>query len=358
MNSNENWGTPPWTVDFTAALAALAGETGIAIVGGGLTGVSAAYHVRRARPDLPVIVLEAETVGGGASGRNGGNALEDTSAGPMRGFENCLGSLAELVAAEKIECGLELHGCWEISHQRAAIDSPINWTDDGVSLRAYSVVPGGVLDPGKLVAGLARAAVNAGATLHEHCRVEAIDFAPRLCLHTTLGDVRAQRVVLATNAYSFELSELGKEGVPVLAVALATAPLSDEAIVALGLGSRLPFYTEDLPYLWGRVTTDNVLVLGSGLLPFEAEATIRGTAARLLFHGLERRVRGFHKTLADVEFTHHWAGPICITHDHRPVLRAHSCSPNVLVAGGYSGHGLAQSVRMGKLVAKRLGTAR
>ncbi len=348
------WGRPPWQVDVVVPPARLPAETAAVIVGAGLTGLSAAYHLRRARPAWPVAVLEAAGVGEGASGRSGGTVLEDTAAGPLRGFEGCLDSAAELLAREKIDCGLLLNGCWELSHRRGAADSPIEWKDDGVSLRVCQVVPGGVVDPGRMVAGLARAALNAGATIHERCAVEALDFGPPLRLRTTAGLLAAGRVLLATNAYSFDLSEFQPAALAMLAVAVATAPLEPAAIKQLGLQARLPFYTEDLPYLWGRLSEQNALVLGSGLLPFERGASLESPAAQQLFSRLERRIRGFHAALSGVRFTHRWAGPVCITHDHRPILRAHSRSSRVLVAGGYSGHGLAQALRMGRLAAERL----
>ncbi len=362
MQDTRKWGRPPWRTELECPAAPLPAETGVAIVGAGLTGLSAAYHLRRARPDRPVTVLEAATVGDGASGRSGGLMLEDTAAGPLSGFEHCLDAAAELVARERIECGLVLNGCWEISHRRSAADSPVRWDDGGVPLRVFQVVPGGVVDPARLVAGLARAALGAGASIHERCSVVDLDCGPPLRLDTSAGPLTAGHVVLATDAFSLALSEMRSMAEAMLAVAVATEPLEETAIRQLGLRSRLPFYTEDLPYLWGRLTSENALVLGSGLLHPEAgdiaKVSLDSTAARRLFSGLERRIRRLHPALSAIRFTHRWAGPISITRDHRPILREHSRSPRVLVTGGYSGHGLAQAIRMGRLAAERIAASR
>ncbi len=310
----------------------------VAVVGAGLTGLSAARHL--AARGLRVAVLEATRVGDGASGRSGGIALEDTAAGPLPAFENCLGEL------QGFDCELDLRGCWEISHSPELSAQPLDWNDQGFPLRVSGLVPGGTVHPGKLLAAVAKAAVEASATVHENARVTRVEFTdpPRLLLHDRV--LVAERVVLATNACALELAALESEAVAMLAVATATAPIEEELLAALGLAERRPFYTADLPYLWGRLTADNRLVVGSGLVEMDD-----AESARPKFRALEQRVHSLHPALANVEVTHHWLGPICIPGDFKPVLRAHPRSEKVIFGGGYTGHGIAQSLRMGRLLA-------
>lgn len=112
------WGQPPWEVPLTVPKAPPPEQAGVVIVGAGLTGLSAARHL--AGRNRRVAVLEATRVGDGASGRSGGIALEDTAAGPLAGFENCLKEL------ERFDCELDLRGCWEISHDSDAPPKPLD----------------------------------------------------------------------------------------------------------------------------------------------------------------------------------------------------------------------------------------
>jgi glycine/D-amino acid oxidase-like deaminating enzyme len=124
----------------------------------------------------------------------------------------------------------------------------------------------------------------------------------------------------------------------------------------MGWGTRTPFYTLDLPYLWGRVTAEGRLVIGAGLIGHNdvENARVDFPEARSLFEGLERRIRGLHPALHQVRITHRWMGPICFTSNHKPIIASLDNDHRVLVATGYSGHGVALSARVGKLLAEVL----
>src|SRR5213078_2403468 len=109
----------------------------------------------------------------------------------------------------------------------------------------------------------------------EHAEVRSLDFSNPLRLrvrHELRGriqkkEIRAEQVLLAANAISLELSGLRAAAVPKLTFALATAPLSVAQLKAIGLGSRRPFYTVDLSYLWGCLLESNGVIFGAGLVP-------------------------------------------------------------------------------------------
>jgi len=267
--------------------------------------------------------------------------------------------------------------------------SPIEWNDSG-KLRAVAKVPGGAVNPGKVVAGLARAAERAGVQIAENAPVEKLAFEGKIGLHLAPANrkgakhvIWAERVLLATNAGSLQLSDRlfdgGKPAEPKLTFAIATAPVSKHQMAAMGLGSGRPFYTVDLPYLWGRQLPDGRLVFGSGLLPGFAESIrkaphhadgakvsaekiwkglekidVRKGEARQRLESLERRIRRLHPVLEKIRVTHRWGGPILITKKFLPVFRKHPRSARVIVAGGYSGHGVALSVYLGKWAAEHL----
>src|SRR5215831_6877091 len=169
----ERWGRPPWRVDAVPPAMPLAARCDVAVVGGGFTGLSAAYHL--ARRGLRVVLLEASRLGAGASGRTGGIVLEGTAVGPLERVEHCLDALAAVVARERIDCDLRLRGCWELAHRAEPGVRRRLWRDGDAWLCVVDTVLGGTVDPGALVAGLGRAARAAGASLHEDTAVMAIE---------------------------------------------------------------------------------------------------------------------------------------------------------------------------------------
>jgi glycine/D-amino acid oxidase-like deaminating enzyme len=376
------WGARPWIVDFRPAPRALPDHVDFAIVGGGFSGLSAAAWLRRFAPRKSVLVLESASLGDGASGRTGGMALADTAAGNLTGLGDVLAGYKKILGALRIDSRLTLPGVWELSRAAPPMkNSPISWSDSG-ELKAVRRVPGGTVDPGKVLAGLARAAENAGAQIVEHAEVHALDFSNPVRLrvrHKIRGRIlrkviRAQQVLLATNAFSLELSAL-RAAKPKLTFALATAPLSAAQLKAVGLSSRRPFYTVDFPYLWGRLLESNGVIFGAGLVPAPIGPPFSAPASgRLIKHGghnlrrydvrkaeaaarlrwLETRVRHLHPALASVRITHRWGGPILFTEKMLPIFRRHPRSKHVIVLAGFNGHGVALSVYLGHWAAQAL----
>src|SRR5215471_16953451 len=104
------WGTPPWTIDFRPAVRPLPDQVDFAIVGGGFTGLTAATWLRRLAPKKSVLVLEANSLGEGASGRTGGLALADTAAGHLPGLGDVLAGYRKILQTLQIDSGLKLSG--------------------------------------------------------------------------------------------------------------------------------------------------------------------------------------------------------------------------------------------------------
>jgi glycine/D-amino acid oxidase-like deaminating enzyme len=278
-------------------------------------------------------------------------ALAETAAGDLAGLGDVLAGISAVLGRLDVDCALSLPGAWELGRAGGIPGSPISWADSG-SLRVVQEVPGGDVDPGMLVSGLARSADRLGALVLENTGVENISFEEPLLLEVSGKQVRAEHVLVATNALSLELNGLIGRAVPAFTLAVATAPLSPAQLHELGLAARKPFYTVDLPYLWGRLTTHDGAVFGSGLVyvddwrEFAALDIGAGEPAKLIAR-LERRVRRLHPALRSVEFTHRWGGPILIGDEWVPVFHRHPRSARVLVLGAYSGHGVALSVYLG-----------
>lgn len=353
--SHPRWGNPPWSLDFQPAQASIPTEVDFAIVGGGFSGLSAAAWVRKLEPAKTVALFESGWIGAGSSGHTGGMVLAETAAGDLPGLGDVLAGFSSILKELAVDCDLALPGVYEIGRNGGLHNSPISWSDSGL-LRAVKKVPGGMINPGKMLSGLARAAERCGAQIFENVPVEEIEFDDPVCLRFPGGQLRAHQVLMATNAMSLEASGLANHGQSKFTLALATEPLDAVQLESLGLASEMPFYTVDFPYLWGRILRTEGVVFGSGLVHLSdwRELAIvdveKGEAAKLMAK-LETRVRGLHPVLQNVRITNRWGGPILIADEWRPVFAQHPHSPHTIVLGAFSGHGVAQSVYLGRWAA-------
>jgi len=361
------WGQPPWQIDFSPAHEPLPTSVDFAILGGGFTGLAAAAWLRRHAPEKSVAVFEAKRIGAAASGRTGGMVLAESAAGDLPGLGDVLAGLTRILGDLGRACGislgtsceLALPGAWEIARKGGLAKSPISWNDSG-TLRVVNEVPGGTVNPGKLVEGLARCAQQLGAVILEQARVERVNWGRADAeLEFTGGKVRSGKILFATNALSLDLSGLNDRTHPKLTLAASTAPLSEDQLEAIGLSQRKPFYTVDFPYLWGRVCRDNSIVWGAGLVGAEDSGSVEqidiaAEESSRMFASLERRIRHLQPGLEQLNFTHRWGGPILFRDGWEPVFDRHPASPNGIVLGAFAGHGVALSVYLGTWAAEIL----
>jgi glycine/D-amino acid oxidase-like deaminating enzyme len=354
---SKNWGNRPWILNFHAKSRPLPERVDFAVIGGGFTGLAAAAWLKRLAPEKSVALLEGETFGSGASGHTGGLALAESAAGNLLGLGDVLSGYQKILGELQVDGDLRLPGVYELGRTAPLKSAPIHWSDSG-ELRAVNEVAGGTIDPGKVVTGLAAAAERAGVLLFEHADVERCEFQSPLVLHMSLGILRARQGLFATNAYSLELTGWKQRAESCFTIAVATEPLTDSALEEVGLGEGKPFYTVDLPYLWGRLL-GNQVIFGSGLVHFADWRDMHllnietGDAAGA-FARLESRIRNLHPRLHGVNFAHRWGGPIAISEGWVPIFEPHPQCANAIVLGGFSGHGVAQSVYLGAWAAEAL----
>jgi gamma-glutamylputrescine oxidase len=364
--------------------AALAGSAScdVGVVGGGIAGISAALHL--AQRGLRVMVLEAERVGWGASGRSGAQALFGVAAGQdklnrligpadaRRVWDMSVEALAllrELIAAHAIDCDF-VPGQMHVAIKPRQWDELRHWHDELQRDFGYSSVSlvdaaqtralvdtdryiGGMhdtnsahLQPLAYLRGLAAAAERAGCIIHENTRV--LGHARRdgqLVLRTAQGGIRCNHVVYAGNAWlGATAPALARRIMPVGTYIVATEPLGESTARAL-----LPQNTAVTDINWVldyfRRSADHRLLFGgrvsySGLDPFN---TAHATRARML---------KVFPQLANARIEHAWGGYVDITLNRAPDFGR--LEPDVYYLQGFSGHGIALTGLAGKLVAEAI----
>lgn len=347
--SLEALGVPPWSPPPRAVASTLPASAEIAIVGAGVTGLSASLALAARKVD---VVMLDRSVGSGATTRSGGIVLGDTLAGPAPGFDGCEQALADWIKRRNIDCDFEWTGCLELARDSRLPDRPIDWNDSG-PVQVVAEVPGGVLNPAKLLHGLYVSAMHAGVRIVDGATVRRIESgAGGPILSTSRGQLGARHVVMAVDALSWrQIADPWAERH--VTVVLQTEALDDERLAAIGLGARKPFYTRTLPLLWGRPMPDRSFLFGRELLPFPWSPSARelGELVALAGDRLIGRVRQLHPRLREVTVRRVWAGPIARTDPGVPTLIRDAEIPGVWWAGGFGGHGLAQAFRLGVMAA-------
>ena len=364
-------------------------DADLCIVGAGFTGLWAALHAKADDPARDVVVLEAETAGFGASGRNGGFALASLTHGIANGMtrfgdempvlermalENFEEMKADL-ARHGIECDFEENGDLGVAlepHQEDWLEEEAELMRrfghdvevlDGPATRAQVDSPtyrGGLwdrtgaatLDPGKLAAGLRAAAARAGVRVYEHTAATALEpGAAAITIITPQGRVRARRVLLATSAFPPLLRSIRRYIAPVYDYALVTEPLGRERWASIGWEQRQGLGDMGNQFHYYRRTADDRILFGG----YDAVYRFGGPVApRLDDHDAAFAMLAQHffttfPQLRGLRFTHRWGGAID-TCSRFSVFFGTAHAGRVAYAVGYTGLGVV-AARFGARVA-------
>ncbi|MBN9034901.1 MAG: FAD-binding oxidoreductase [Rhizobiales bacterium] len=352
----------------------------VAIVGGGYTGLSAAYHLARA--GLDVVLIEQHRFGDGASGRNGGQLgtgqrawAEELEAELGLERAKALFDLAEEAKAHLIDFaqanGIDIDyqaGQLSAAHKPRYVDAYRRHADIMAERFGYRHLTfldrrelaaaigseryfGGVRDAGtghihplKLLVGTARAAASAGARIHEGTAATSIARqAGRIVVTTPRGAITADRALVAVNAYGRDLEPVSAAHVmPIGSFIGATVPLPAGTPVLPG-GEAVDDSRFVVRYF--RKSRDNRLLFGGREVYSASDpAGIR--------EQMRRQIAEVYPALAQIELTHAWGGSVGITMPRKPFVR--EVMPGVTSAGGWSGHGVMLSNFTGKLYAETI----
>jgi glycine/D-amino acid oxidase-like deaminating enzyme len=356
----------------------------VAIIGGGFTGVSTAYHLSRRFPERGVVLLEARRLANGASGRNGGmmlNGVTDAddpetiirehalTRAAMDGIEGVIrehGLRVRCRRAGTLRIATTARGAEEAhaAVERLGGRLPLRFLagralDDTLRIRGAH---GAVLDPTEgmlngvdLIRGMRRVLAQQGVRIHEDTRVTAVREGATIELVTPRGTVRAKAIVLATNGYTPRLGYFRHGILPVISHVIATAPLDEALLAATGLGG-LAGFSDDRPRLaYATLDPERRLIFGGGATAAYGYRFANATAfaARLddaPARALRRELHARFPALAGVPIAHRWSGPLGLTRTRRCAMGVRGAHRNVYYALGYSGHGVVLANLAGRVL--------
>lgn len=360
----------------------------VAVIGAGYTGLSTAYHLMAAEPSLRVVILEDETVGFGASGRNAGfvMTLFGASVGMMKSLHGgvrmreaheymvaSIAALEAMLAEHGLDCDYERSGFLKVAtspRYAARIRDEIalfeqlgiegyKWLDaDELAgrVRSPTYLGGclesvcGLINPRKWVDALARLATAQGAQLYEKTRVNEVRRERgKFQLTTGSGSVTADKVVFATNGYTHLIPGMLSKQMPAFAFIVVSEPLSPEQRNAIGWLGREGIEDGRNFMHFYRLTPDNRILMGGGpgFVPFGG--SMDHDCSPAAWDHLERFIGATFPALRDIRIAYRWGGGFSVTANSTPQIGTMHDGAAVYSIG-CTGHGVAMTHMNGRII--------
>ncbi len=371
-------GPPPPRAALQAPL-----EADVAIVGAGYTGLWTAYYLKRAQPSLEVVLLEAETAGFGASGRNGGWVSGFFQGTPgryggarsyaelQRAMFATVDEIGGVLAQHGIEADFVKHGQLTVAVGRAQLarlrehvgagrrlglsESDLRELSGGELAQRVRVrgALGGAftphvarVHPAKLVRGLAGAVEQLGARIYEHTPVSEI--VPRAAI-TPAGPVRARWIVRATEGYTARLPGLRRLLLPMNSSMIVSEPLTEGAWEQIGWRGSEPLDDAANVYVYLQRTADGRIAIGGRGVPYRFGSSPggRGHTPAKTAAGLHAQLLAMFPAAAGAQVEHAWAGVLGVPRDWGVSVDADAAT-GLAWGGGYTGLGVAASNLVGR----------
>lgn len=364
-------------------------DVDVAIVGGGFTGLWTAYYLLEHQPTLRVAVLEAEVVGFGASGRNGGwcSGLlpmglaemehRHSREGAVRlqtAMHETVDEIARVVSTERIDCHWAKGGTVSVARNqpqmarfRAQVEQLRSYGFGDADYRvldaaeaterlAATHVVGGMftphcaaIHPARLARGLADVVERKGAAIFEHSPV--VEITPHRA-RTHLATVKADVVVRATEAFTSQVQGHRRDVVPIYSLMVATEPLPSSFWQEVGLRERETFNDGRRMIIYGQRTADDRIAFGGRGAPYHFGSRMRPEFDRDdgVHASLRETLRELFPSIGNVAVTHRWGGAVAAARDWWCRVRFDP-GTGLATAGAYVGDGVSTTNLAGRTLA-------
>ncbi len=370
----------------------------VAIIGGGYTGLSTGYHLKKYDSGVEVVLLEAEICGYGASGRNGGfnmtlfgltPSITKLRFGVERGkearkfMEESVDYLADFITSNNIDCDYEASGYLLVATNEAQVkrlehelevakemdfEGVEVWDRDKLSqefntdrfLLGWFERRCGILHPAKWARSLKEIAERSGVKIFEYSPVTEVsrkkfpEDGYKFVIRTPRGTLRAKKLVFATNAYSVLFPELYRYQTPAFTRIVMTQPLTDEQMESIGWRNRAGIEDSRDFIHYYRLTKDNRIVLGGRDVGVTYGRDMERDRDEKNFEELKKYLFWVFPQLKGIRFTHEWGGPVSITLDMAPAIGFLGRDRDAIFAVGYIGHGVSATFNTGRTMAELL----
>ncbi|MDQ6767650.1 MAG: FAD-binding oxidoreductase [Candidatus Eremiobacteraeota bacterium] len=361
----------------------------VAIIGGGYVGLWTALRIKELEPACDVVILERDICGGGASGRNGGFILswwpkypsmakafgEDEALRLTKASQSAIGEIGAFCTDNRIDADFIQHGwlwtatsnvqmgAWEAvvsASERLGLDAFERLAPIEVARRSGSPAHrAGVLEhdaatvqPAALVRGMRDVALRRSVRIYETTPVRHFTRERPVLVTTTDGELTADRVVIAMNAWSVGLPELSRSIAVISSDIIATAPIPDR-LAQIGWTGGESITDSQMMVCYYRTTRDGRIAFGKGGWGIVYGDRIGPSLDRDVERArlVERDFRSYYPMLADVSITHDWCGPIDRAMDGLPLIGALGGREHIHYGIGWSGNGVGPSYVGGRILA-------
>ena len=356
-------------------------ETDVAIIGAGFSGLWTAYYLKKLMPNSKIVIIDANEVGFGASGRNGGwcsgfmpNSIDelaelhgrDAAIEMYRQSFATLDEIESVLVNENIDCDFHRGGtiCGATnSVQASRVTSEITrfhdfgFTEDDIrqlsraevehrinvsNLQLASYTPHcAVIHPAKLVNGLARVIEKLGVRIYENSPVTQYQSGSIKTNHVTC---RAQLIIRATEGFTSSIKTHRRTLAPLYSYMIATSPLTESQLQTLGWKNRETYHDARNMIIYCQLTADKRIAFGGRGAPYHFASRVKPSydTHPLIHEKICNSMRKIFEKIGDLEITHKWGGPLGVPRNWNPSVNFDARS-GLGSLGGYVGDGVAAS---------------